>query len=370
MLVDKVSRLSKLNSMTEPDVTIVVVPRQRFNQTILSLESIYAQTQRPFKLTYIDGASPPRVARYLLSQAKLRGFTLVRSNHFLSPNEARNLALAHVQTKYVVFLENEVVVWPGWLDALVECAEETRAWVVGALCLVGPPGHERVHYAGAANHVREVDGRRFFNDERPFLNIAFKNLPKLRRTRCEMAEFHCMLVLTECFNRVGKLDEHLLSYFPDKDFGLTVCEAGGKIYFEPRAVVSFIDEHLVAWSDVPFFALRWSDLWNDISLRRFREKWRLAPDDPASAAAHAWGTEVRQSFLWRIRPVVDRLTAGRSFWVEQRILAPLEERISGWMARRITERRRHDVEIFEVRPQQASESLPKTRRQENATING
>ncbi len=347
--------------MTRPDVTIVVVPRQRFNQTICSLESIYAQSQRPFKLVYIDGASPSRVARYLRRQAKLRGFTLVRSNHFLSPNESRNLALAHVQTKYVVFLENEVVVWPGWLDALVECAEETGAWAVGALCLVGSPGHELVHYAGAANHVREVDGRRLFIDERPFFHTAFKNLPQLRRTRSELAEFHCLLARTECFDRVGKLDEQLLSYFPDKDFGMTVCEAGGEIYFEPRAVVSFTATQPVAWSDVPFFALRWSDLWNDMSLRRFHEKWRLAPDDPASTTCHAWGTEVRQSFLWRIRPVIDRLTAGRSFWIEQRILAPLERRITGWMARRVTEKRRHDVEVFEVGPKKASESLPMTR---------
>jgi GT2 family glycosyltransferase len=333
--------------MIGPDVTIVVVPRQRFNQTVFSLESIYAQTQLPFKLIYVDGASPPRVARYLRSQAKLKGFTLIRSRHFLSPNESRNLALARVQTKYVVFLENEVVVWPGWLEALVECAEETGAWVVGALCLVGPPGRELVHYAGAASHVREVDGKRSFNYERPFFNTEFKNLPQLRRTRSEMAEFHCMLVRTECFERVGKLDEQLLSFFPDKDFGLTVSEAGGETYFEPRAVVSFAAVQQVAWSDVPFFVLRWSDLWNDISLRRFCEKWRLASDDPTSIICHAWGIQTRQSFLWLIRPLIDPLTAGRSFWIERRILAPLEKRISGWMARRVTEKRKHDVEVFE-----------------------
>jgi GT2 family glycosyltransferase len=333
--------------MTGPDVTIVVVPRQRFNQTVFSLESIYAQTQLPFKLIYVDGASPPRVARYLRSQAEFRGFTLIRSNHFLSPNESRNLALAYVETKYVAFLENEVVVWPGWLDALVKCAEETGAWVVGALCLLGAPGREIVHYAGAANHIREMDGRRSFNDKRPFFNTEFKNLPELRRTRSEMAEFHCMLVRAECFDRVGKLDEQLLSFFPDKDFGLTVSEAGGEIYFEPGAVVRFAAVDQVAWSDLPFFLLRWSDLWNDMSLRRFHQKWRLAAGDPATTICHAYGPITRLSFLWRMRPVVDRLTAGRSFWIERRLLAPMEKRINGWMARRVTEKRRLELEVFD-----------------------
>jgi GT2 family glycosyltransferase len=325
--------------MSPAGVTIVVVPRQRFSQTIASFESIYANTSPGFKLIYVDAGSPPHVARYLRNQVRLKDFMLIRSNRFLSANQARNLALDYVETDYVAFLENEVIVWPGWLDALLQCAEETSAWVVGGLCIIGEPGRESVHYAGAIAHVEEVDGKRCYFDQRPFLHTAFKELPPLQRTRTEMAEFHCMLVRAECFDELGKLDEHLPSFFPDKDFGMSVNEAGGEIYFEPRAIASLLPEGLIKWSDVPLFTLRWSDAWNDASLRRFHEKWRLPADDVATVDCHAWGAKVRQSFLSRLRPVVDRFTVGRSFLIEKKILGPLETRLSNLAARRAARRK-------------------------------
>lgn len=44
--------------MVEPEVTIVVSPRERFSYTRESLESIYEHTKAPFKLVYVDGGSP------------------------------------------------------------------------------------------------------------------------------------------------------------------------------------------------------------------------------------------------------------------------------------------------------------------------
>ena len=44
--------------MNEPQVTIVVSPRERFSATKESLESIYQHTKIPFKLIYVAGNSP------------------------------------------------------------------------------------------------------------------------------------------------------------------------------------------------------------------------------------------------------------------------------------------------------------------------
>jgi hypothetical protein len=42
----------------DPDVTIVVVAREQFSKSQISLESIYAATPRPFRLVYVDGNFP------------------------------------------------------------------------------------------------------------------------------------------------------------------------------------------------------------------------------------------------------------------------------------------------------------------------
>jgi hypothetical protein len=80
--------------MADPQVTIVVVPRERFSCARESLESIYQYTQTSFNLVYVDGNSPVKVKRYLQAQAQEKNFQLIRTDYYLSPNQARNIGLA------------------------------------------------------------------------------------------------------------------------------------------------------------------------------------------------------------------------------------------------------------------------------------
>ena len=132
--------------------TIAVVPRERFSYAIRALDNVIAHTPAPSDLLYIDGGSPPYVRRYVQAEAEKHGFDIVRSEHFLSPNQARNLAVRHVTTKYVVFIDNDAVVTPGWLDALVSCAEETGADVVGPLIFMGKVEIDVIGHEEAQDH--------------------------------------------------------------------------------------------------------------------------------------------------------------------------------------------------------------------------
>ena len=131
--------------MSESDVTVVVVPRERFSGTKKSLESIFTHTEMPYKLIYVDGKSPNILGRYLEQQSRTHDFTLIRKEHYLTPNEARNIGLELVDTKYIVFVDNDLVVQKGWLEALVQCADDTNAWVVGPTYLVGKPEDGIIH---------------------------------------------------------------------------------------------------------------------------------------------------------------------------------------------------------------------------------
>ncbi len=238
-----------------------------------------AVTPPGFKLVYLDGHSPRRVRAYLESQARKLRFTLIRTEHYLSPNEARNLGLQYVESKYVVFIDNDVIVAPGWLDALIECAEETGAWVVGALYCIGEPIHQIVHMAGGESGIAEEDGKRAYYEHHHYVDKPLADaLTQLHRQETDIVEFHCMLVRHDAFQQIGPLDEALLSAPEHADFCLTVREAGGSIYLEPRAVVTQLAPPPVAWSDLPFFALRWNPEWNHRSTMRFHEKWNLSDD--------------------------------------------------------------------------------------------
>ncbi|MCM3870446.1 MAG: glycosyltransferase [Pyrinomonadaceae bacterium] len=319
------------------DVTIVVVPRERFSYTARSLESIYEHTDIPFSLVYVDGGSPARIKRYLAQQAQRKNFKLIRTERYLSPNQARNLGLKVVQNKYVVFVDNDVLVTPGWLKTLVDCAETTGAWVVSPLTLVGSIGTQTIHAGGGTLNIKEDQGRRVFDVSHGFAGKSVADVASdLRPQTTELAEFHCMLILTEACKRVGPFDEGLFSMHEHEDFCLAVRECGGSVYFEPRSVITYVAPPPFAWSDLPFFMLRWSEAWNFDSHQHFRSKWGLDQDDKNIVIARNFAREHRHLSLRLVRGVARRLSRVCRWQpdrMEQRCLFPAEARVNRYLVR-------------------------------------
>jgi len=319
--------------MDNPDVTIAVVPRERFSYTRASLEALYRHTSSPFRLVYVDGGSPARVRRYLESAARDRRFDLIRSDGYLAPNRARNLALAQARTKYTVFVDNDVIVSPGWLPPLVRCAEETNAAVVGPLICESLPLHSTIHFAGGDSHIDVVE--RQGRVERHIVETILRQgqriadvRDELRRAQTEAAEFHCMLVRTSVFDQVGPFDEALLSVRENVDFCMLVTRAGGQVWFEPASIVTYAAYAPLALSDIPFYLLRWNNSWTLTSLHRLRDKWELTED----AYFHR---QYEKSFLeWRRSAFLVYATLLRFIptWKAKNVLATGLLPVLTWMA--------------------------------------
>lgn len=337
--------------MIKPQVTIVVSPRERFNSTAQSLESIYKHTQFPFELIYVDGGSPKNIKSYLEQAARKKGFELIRTDYYLSNNQARNIGLAKVNSKYVVFIDNDVVVAPGWLRKLVECAEETSATVVSPLICQGIPLHEIVHYAGGeATLVIENQGG---NVRRQILEKIYEQgqlvaevRDGLKRGETGLVELHCVFVRTSIFAKIGQLDEGMLNTKEHVDFYMTVVEAGGTVYLEPDSLVTFLggvieaalneraihkrkvhleSDSLVTYAPVPllefssvaYYMLRWSDAWELASLQHLRTKWNLMEDE--------YFTKKYNNLGWRrhktlIEPYINRFLLGKNISLWRRIV--------------------------------------------------
>jgi GT2 family glycosyltransferase len=319
--------------MMEPIVTIVVVPRERFSCTQESLESIYEYTDFPFKLIYVDGNSPAKVRRYLEAKSQERNFEIIRTNYYLSPNHARNIGLSRVNTKYLVFVDNDVIVSPGWLKALVNCAEETGATVVGPLMCEKQPIHRRVHFAGGESHiVTDVKGRRHLREKmyKQGQN-AVELRTQLQRTQTELAEFHCTLVRREIFDRIGYLDEAMLNTKEHLDFCMDVAQAGGTVYFEPDSLVTYVPGPPLEWTDLHFYMLRWSDAWTLASLQRIREKWNLSEDG-------YFQTKYKKLGVRRIATIIKPFVRQVSFGVENKPLKKSMKKLDRKLNRYLTDR--------------------------------
>lgn len=324
---------SAANSSEAAQVTLVVVPRERFSCTDVSLASIYEHTQVPFELVYVDGNSPPHVQQYLQQQAKSRNFELIRTEQYLFPNQARNIGLAQVKTPYLVFLDNDVVVSPGWLQALLRCAEETDAAVVGPLMCQDEPVHEVVHFAGGESHVW-VDqlGRRRLREKmlkqgKPVEEV----LPTLHRTQTELAEFHCVLIRWSVIDQLGALDEGMLNTKEHLDFCMSVAQLGETVYFEPASVVTYVPGPPLERSDLAFYMLRWSDDWTLKSLHHFRDKWNVVEDGYFTSKYKKLGWRRRSTIL---SPIIHALTLGRGSNLLMRVFAKVDQFFNRYLTSR------------------------------------
>lgn len=299
-------------SISKPSITIIVTPQQRFSYTQQSLESIYNHTRIPFELVYVDAGSPGHIHRYLVKAAARKGFTLLRTDRFLSPNQARNLGLSQATTDYVVFIDNDIHVSPGWLEHLWQCAQETDAAAVCPLTCVGKPLHDRIHLAGGEVRIfMDIEGdriRRRIYENRFLVNrsaAAIKH--QLYRRSCEFIELHCALIKRDVFDQIGPLDENLLGSQEDMDFCLSVNQTTHNMFCEPASVVTHVPQTSYRWSDLAYFMLRWSDTWEIESLTHFQQKWDLDMDHYFLQRYKQLGHRRRQAFLY---PLLHRLTGG------------------------------------------------------------
>lgn len=299
----------------QPMVTIVVVPRERFSYSQQSLESIYAETDYPFELVYVDGGSSPELKAYLEAQSREKQFKLIRTEYYLSPNRARNIGIQAANGKYIVFVDNDVLVQRGWLHKLVECAEETGATVVGTLTCIDSPIHEVVHNGGGETYieVRTENGKtgRYAVQKSYLEGKRVSKIPEqLTRVQCKFVEFHTALVRKSFFDDHGLLDENLLSTREHIDLCLCAAKVGGTVYCERQSIVTYMTGAEFDWYDYTYFSLRWSDAWDLASFEHFRKKWNVEED---------WYFERRYNRLGRrryralMRPIISRFP-----WKEKR----------------------------------------------------
>ncbi len=273
-----------MNNTPNLCVTIVVVPRESFNMFPDVIERIYAVTSPIFKLLVMEGHAPSTIRRQLRQIAQRRSSCrIVWSDRWLYPHEAVNQAIPLIDTEYVVFIDNDVEVLDGWLEALVACADEEQVGCVHPIYLttrITDPSH-KIHVAEGKLIRRQHDGRLFLDSVMPYSGVRLEDYPDRRRKPSDFFEWHCVLFRKQLLETVGLLDD--LTIAEHIDYVLRMEQAKQRILLEPQAVVAYDYERI--WTlrgvDRRYLLYRWSVAKADESLQRFAAKWNLAPESTA-----------------------------------------------------------------------------------------
>lgn len=271
------------------EITIVVVPRESFSRFPQVVRQVYEVTSPIFKTIVMEGRSPEPIREQLLEiERTLPRCQVVLADKWQYPPNIVNAAIPLIDTEFVVFLDNDVELQKGSIEALVDCAREHGVSCVHPVYLGASFSHPEpvIHVAQGKIVWEQRNGGRHLNEVRCGSGKRLEDYPLSSPTPSEYFEWHCVLFRKSLLDRIGPLDN--LNVYAHLDCSLHVTELGEPILLEPRAIVAYDEMGIDAFrgQDREFLIYRWDLQMAERSLQRFREKWGLAPD--ATARKFDW----------------------------------------------------------------------------------
>ena len=273
-------------SDSPPTVSIVIPCWNQAHHTIACLQSVARHTDpTQIEIILVDNGSTD-ATRTITGVGDDR-FHVIRNDDNLGFGPACNQGAGQARCKYLLFLNNDVIVREGWLEPLVAAldADETLAAVQPRL--VYPDG--RLNDAGGL----------VFRGGEPWVYGKGNPTPNAPAFACrrmpDYASGACLLVRTDAFHGVGGFDDRYApAYFEDTDLSFALRQAGWGILYEPASTVVHL-EGGTAGTDTSVGMKRFQER----NAARFAEKWRnqlTARPAAAPAIVEAWAHRPQDGF--------------------------------------------------------------------------
>ena len=207
-----------------PEVSIIVVTLNKVEYTYDCLEGLLAHADATYELIVVDNGSTDETLDLL---SRLQNVTVLRNDANLGFGPACNQGAARARGKHLLFLNNDAVLAPRCLSALLETAKaDPRCGAVGGK-LVWPSG--RLQEAGSIlfdDGTAEAYGRG-----------GDPNAPEFSYLReVDFCSGALLLVRRELFQKLGGFDERFVPiYYEDVDLCVGIRGLGFRVLYQPAA---------------------------------------------------------------------------------------------------------------------------------------
>jgi len=253
----------------QPLVSIIIPVFNKLDLTRGCVRSILQNTQYPnYEILFIDNGSSDATRAYLENivkeEKRIRCIFNQRNAGFAIAN---NQGAEEAGGEYILFLNNDTEVQPGWLCALVDVAEDNPA--------VGAVGSKLLYPDGTLQHagVVLVEDRQH-GDPLLATHNFYKEAgdkPEANRLKTYQAlSAACLLLRKELFAKLGGFDPGYWNGYEDVDLCFRIAREGYKLVYQPESVVL----HYESQSGEE----RWKKVNQNI--KRLHQKWlgTIQPD--------------------------------------------------------------------------------------------
>jgi glycosyltransferase involved in cell wall biosynthesis len=302
-MLDRRYKHTEPPAKSAPRITALMVQRERYSPARIAIEAFLACTPAEVDLIYVDGGSPWEEEQAIAAIARRTDrLRVLRYESPLRLNLARRfgaLAMGPVgvgDMDFVLLLDNDVIVEPGWFEPLLARAAQGIP-VVMPLILEGDPAADEpiIHSAGWAIEVEQDAGHDRIKARHDFQHSPLSCYP-LESGPITGIELHCCLMRRSVFDQLD-WDDRLDEPFSFLDISLQLRRLGQAMWLEAQSQVTFLHPQMVGGftpADLELYLFRWDDRVLDESVRYLRRRWRLTAADPLLWRIWRWAIANRQ----------------------------------------------------------------------------
>jgi GT2 family glycosyltransferase len=173
-----------------------------------------------------------------------------------------------IDTEYTVYLDNNILFSPLWLEKLIECMEEQpNAGIVGPVYLWKK---NKIHMFGGNIKINNC----IFNEQHYLMDYDASILPRLRTRKCDFVEYHCLMIRTKLLKQ-GVWDSTLLAAIEHVDLSLEAKKLGYETYTTPESVITYENDIKIEPYEYDLFRKRWNANTVENDIKYFCEKWNV-----------------------------------------------------------------------------------------------
>ena len=247
----------------EQKVSIVMTIRENYSLTLQTIESLIQNTTLPYRFIFIDYKVPEFIIKGLTKYENIE--IIVSENPY--PSVSMYNVIPLINTKYTIFLDNNILFTPFWLEKLIECMEINNAGIVGPVYLWKK---DKIHMFGGDTNITNNN----FSERHYLVNEPKNILNRLKPRKCNFVEYHCLMIRTDLLKK-NVLDPALLIIHQHIDLSFAVKRLGYDTYTTPYSVITYVNDVKLADYEKEFFAIRWNNDIVEKDIDYFCKKWKL-----------------------------------------------------------------------------------------------